>query len=95
MGELGPEHEVSVGIGHIRPLVLAGNRPDLPPVPAVDVQPLGVTTGGLIRGLLLAWVGNKPDLWPVMTTEEYKPLPMLTCRGSVSPSTSVGPLSST
>ena len=95
MGELGPEHEVLVGVGHVRPLVLAGNRPDLPPVPAVDVQLLEVAIGGRIRGLLLAWVGDEHDLWPVMTTEEYKPLPVLTCRGSVSPSASVGPLSST
>lgn len=95
MGELGPEREVLVGVGLVCPLVLTGNRPDLPPVPAVDVRPLGVATGGLIRGLLLAWVGKTHDLCPVMTTEEYKPLPMLTCRESVSPSTSVGPLSST
>ena len=95
MGELGPEREVLVGVGLVCPLVLTGNRPDLPPVPAVDLRPLGVATGGLIRGLLLAWVGNKHDLCPVMTTEEYKPLPMLACRGSASPSTSVGPLSST
>ena len=95
MGEAGPEREVLVGVGLVCPLVLTGNRPDLPPVSAVDVRLLGVAAGGLIRGLLLAWVGNKHDLCPVMTTEEYKPLPMLTCRGSVSPSTSVGPLSST
>ena len=55
MGELGPEHEVLVGVGHVRPLVVAGSRPDLPRVPAVGVQPLGVAPAGLIRGLLLAW----------------------------------------
>ena len=54
MGELGPEHGVLVGVGHVRPLVLAGNRPDLPPVPAVNVQLLEVAVGGRIRGLLLA-----------------------------------------
>ena len=95
MGELGPKREVLVGVRLVCPLILTGNRPDLPLVPAVDVRPLEVATGGLIRGLSLAWIGNKHDLCPVVTTEEYKPLPMLTCRGGVSPSTSVGPLSST
>ena len=46
-GELVSEHRVLVGVEHIPPLVLAGNRPILPPVPAVDVA-------GRIRGLLLA-----------------------------------------
>ena len=70
MGELGPEHEVLVGVGHVRPLVVTGNRPDLPRVPAVGVQPLGVTPGGLIRGLLLARSGIEPNLWPAVTIEE-------------------------
>ena len=54
VGELGPELEVLVGVGLVCPLVLLGNRPVLPPVPAVDERPLGVAIGGLIRGLLLA-----------------------------------------
>ena len=46
-GELVPVHRILVDFEHIPPLVLAGNRPILPPVPAVDVA-------GRIRGLLLA-----------------------------------------
>ena len=95
MGGLGPEHGVLVGVGHVRPLVLGENGPNLPLIPAVDVQLLEVVIGGRIRGLLLACVGDEHGLWPVVTTEEYKPLPVLTCRGSIPPSASVGPLSST
>ena len=38
----------------VPPLVLAGDRLDLLPVPSVDIQLLGVVVAGRIRGLLLA-----------------------------------------
>ena len=53
-GELIPEHGILVDVEHIPPLVLAGNRPDLPSAPAVGVQLLKLVVAGRIRGLPLA-----------------------------------------
>ena len=53
-GELVPEHTILVDFEPVPPLVLAGDRLDLLPVPSVDVQLLGFVVAGRIRGLLLA-----------------------------------------
>ena len=52
--ELIPVHGILVDIGHIPPLVLAGNRLVLPPVPTLNVQILTSAVAGRPRGLVLA-----------------------------------------
>ena len=51
---LGPVHGILVEVEHIPSLVLAENKPVLPPAPALDVQHLTSVVAGRIRGLLLA-----------------------------------------
>ena len=48
-----PLYGILVDDEHIPSLVLAGNRPVLPPAPALDVQILTSAVAGRIRGLLL------------------------------------------
>ena len=64
--ELIPVHGIMVGVGRIPPLVLAGNRLVLPPVPALDVQNLTSAVAGRTRGLVLAWIGDEHVLLPVL-----------------------------
>ena len=58
-GDLTLVHGVLVEIEHTPPLELAGDRPVLPPAPALDVQILTSAVAGRIRGLLLVLIGDE------------------------------------